>query len=417
MKKILKYLPVLALLTIVAACGNNKNASETTDATDADTLVADIYNENAPVPFVDLDKEYPKKTIYIEDIADVRYVPLETNDSCLISFPSKIVMRDSLIIISDTQQNEIYFFNSDGKYLSKISHHGRGPLEYYNVYNTCVDFDRKLVYIADPYSYPRKVKAYNFDGTYNYDFPLSDEFLYNISIKEIEMLDKDHIIFSQRSSTSNIRTTLDSIPFRIINVFSGEVTPVDITVDRPGETGITYVAEDGRASSTGFSLGSMYKVDNDIVLSDYTHPMVYIMHNGELRPLLERSLKQSPSPDYGRLSSVMAHTDRYIFIQRMETEIDRKNTNIEVTDARDYMYDRNTDTMVEIEDIRSRDSGIRELIEMWGTNVPRNTVVRGLPIFVYKGLSEKGKLKGRLKELVDSLDDEANHILTIMKFK
>lgn len=326
-------------------------------------------------------------------------------------------MRDSLIIITDSQQDEIFFFNTDGKYLNKISHHGRGPQEYYNVYSTCVDFDRKLVYIADPYSYPRKVKAYNFDGTYNYDFPLSDEFLYNISIKEIEMLDKDHIIFSQRSSTSNIRTTLDSIPFRKINVFSGEVTPIDITVDHPGETGISYATEDGRARSSNVSIGSMYKVGNDVVLSDYTHPMVYIMHNGELRPLLERSLKQSPSRDYGRLSSVMAHTDRYFFIRRTETEIDRKNTNIEIKDQRTFMYDRKTDTMVEIEEIRSRDSGIRELIEMWNTNVPRNTVVRSLPIFVYKGLSEKGKLKGRLKELVDSLDDEANPILTIMKFK
>jgi len=417
MNKTLKYLAALAVLVIVAACGNSKGASETSDATDAYTLVADIYYENAPVPFVDLDKEYPKKTIYIEDLADVRYVPLETNDSCLISFPSKIVMRDSLIIITDSQQDEIYFFNSDGKYLNKISHKGSGPQEYYHIYGSCVDFDRKLVYIADPYSYPRKVKAYNFDGTYNYDFPLSDEFLYHISIKEIEMLDKDHIIFSQRSSTSNIRTTLDSIPFRKINVFSGEVTPVDITVDRPGETGINYVSEDGKSRSTGFSLGSMYKVANDIVLSDYTHPMVYIMHNGELRPLLERSLKQSPSRDYGRLSSVMAHTDRYFFIRRTETEIDRKNTNIEIKDQRTFMYDRKTDTMVEIEEIRSRDSGIRELIEMSNTNVPRNTVVRSLPIFVYKGLSEKGKLKGRLKELVDSLDDEANPILTIMKFK
>lgn len=414
MNKTLKYLAALAVLVIVAACGNSKRASETSDATDADTLIADIYDENAPVPFVDLDKEYPKKTIYIEDLADVRYVPLETNDSCLISFPHKIVMRDSLIIITDKQQDEIFFFNTDGKYLSKISHKGSGPMEYHRIYQSCVDFDRKLVYILDLTSYPHKFKAYDFDGSYNYELPFTD---LELSFKEMEMPDKDNIIFARSSSTSNYRTTLDSIPFRKINVFSGEVTPVDITVDRPGETGITYVAEDGRASSTGFSLGSMYKVDNDIVLSDYTHPMVYIMHNGELRPLLERSLKQSPSQDYGRLSSVMAHTDRYIFIQRMETEIDRKNTNIEVTDARNYMYDRKTDTIVEIEDILSRDSGIRELIEMWGTNVPRNTVVRGLPIFVYRGLSEKGKLKGRLKELVDSLDDEANPILTIMKFK
>lgn len=414
MKRIFGYLAALAVLVIVAACSNSRKTSDTADTNAADTLVADIYDENAPVPFVDLDKEYPKKTIYIEDIADVRYVPLETNDSCLISYPDKIVMRDSLIIITDRQQDEIFFFNADGKYLNKISHKGSGPMEYNGIYQSCVDFDRKLVYILDLTSYPRKFKAYDFDGSYNYELPFTD---LELSFKEMEMLDKDNIIFARSTSTTNYRTTLDSIPFRIINVFSGEVTPVDITVDRPGETGMTYITEDGRSRSTSFSLGSMYKVDNDIVLSDYTHPTVYIMHNGELRPLLERSLKQSPSRDYGRLSSVMAHTDRYFFIRRTETEIDRKNTNIEVTDARDYIYDRKTDTMVEIEDILSRDSGIRELVEMWGTNVPRNTVVRGMPIFVYKGLSEKSKLKGRLKELVDSLDDEANPILTIMKFK
>ena len=42
-----------------------------------------VNDSSANIWTFDVTKEYPKKEMYIQDIADVKYVPLESNDSML----------------------------------------------------------------------------------------------------------------------------------------------------------------------------------------------------------------------------------------------------------------------------------------------------------------------------------------------
>lgn len=60
---------------------------------------------------------------------DIRFIPLETNDQCLMDRDiSKIELFDSHISISSNKY--IYKFDFRGKFLNRIGKQGRGPGEY-----------------------------------------------------------------------------------------------------------------------------------------------------------------------------------------------------------------------------------------------------------------------------------------------
>lgn len=60
------------------------------------------------LPVFDLQGQYPKKEIILQDIADVRYVVLETGDSSLVG-TRPILMTDSLIVTVNKKSDVIFF--------------------------------------------------------------------------------------------------------------------------------------------------------------------------------------------------------------------------------------------------------------------------------------------------------------------
>ena len=77
--------------------------------------------QNAIFWELDVAKDYPEKTINFEDIADVRYVPLETTDQSLIQSIHKMATSDDKIVICDLVQNTIFIFDKDGHFINSIN--------------------------------------------------------------------------------------------------------------------------------------------------------------------------------------------------------------------------------------------------------------------------------------------------------
>ena len=50
---------------------------------------------------IDVKKEYPKKDIVLNDIAEITYIPLETNDSSVMHPNFEISLSADTIIVSD----------------------------------------------------------------------------------------------------------------------------------------------------------------------------------------------------------------------------------------------------------------------------------------------------------------------------
>ncbi|MCK9161006.1 MAG: 6-bladed beta-propeller [Bacteroidaceae bacterium] len=95
-----------------------------------------------------------------EAAKNIRIVPLETKGECLISKIDNIIIADSSIIINDNQK--IYRFDMNGKFMNIIGKIGEGPEEYINL--SQIEYGEKDKGI---YCFATKgIKIYNMDGTY-----------------------------------------------------------------------------------------------------------------------------------------------------------------------------------------------------------------------------------------------------------
>lgn len=72
---------------------------------------------------------------------NISYLPLETNDSCLLKYIKRIICKNGYIYIADTKSGgqEITLFKEDGHYKRKIGHKGNGPEEYLGFLNISVN--------------------------------------------------------------------------------------------------------------------------------------------------------------------------------------------------------------------------------------------------------------------------------------
>ena len=106
-------------------------------------------HEDSTFPTIDLNKDYPTKRIDIHEIADVEYIPLETNEQSLIGNTDFQAISDKYIIIGDMKYFQIIIFDRQGKFIRCINKRGQGPGEYNSFYAFDVDFDKEEIFIRE----------------------------------------------------------------------------------------------------------------------------------------------------------------------------------------------------------------------------------------------------------------------------
>ena len=121
----------LGCLFAMSCMNNNQNETAAHEASISEAKPSESSEaQNAIFWELDVAKDYPEKTINLEDIADVRYVPLETTDQSLIQGIHKMATSDDKIVICDLVQNTVFIFDQDGHYINSINKEGPGPQEY-----------------------------------------------------------------------------------------------------------------------------------------------------------------------------------------------------------------------------------------------------------------------------------------------
>lgn len=80
---------------------------------------------NQALPVIDMNEDYPEKEIVLQDIADISYIPLETNDEFLFDGSVEVV-TDQYVITKGHRGNDVCFFSRQGKALNRIHRVGNG---------------------------------------------------------------------------------------------------------------------------------------------------------------------------------------------------------------------------------------------------------------------------------------------------
>lgn len=111
-----------------------------------------------------------EKVALSEIATEIRYVPLETTDNCLLSDELQVYYVAGCIFVGD-QKNSVFFrFDKDGKLLNQIGKKGEGPGEYKRVLFFTVDDKERIVYLVDTSG--QCLMAYNFEGKFLRKLPM-----------------------------------------------------------------------------------------------------------------------------------------------------------------------------------------------------------------------------------------------------
>lgn len=162
MKKNILY---ILLIFIFIGCTSTKK--------EVDAETGDIVS----IPITDMETDYGKLSDFAEEI---KMIPLEFNDDCILGEIEKIVMSDSCIFIMERyNQQGVYVFDHSGKYLYRIGSRGQGPEEFVNLSDFSLNEEEGLIYLYDLAR--TKVLVLSFEGDFIKDIPMNyytDKFEY-----------------------------------------------------------------------------------------------------------------------------------------------------------------------------------------------------------------------------------------------
>lgn len=88
-----------------------------------------------------------KAQFYLTTVClSIEYVPLETNENCLLSDNVRYKLLNDRIIVTDLKKQNIFLFDRNGAFIRKLGKRGNGPNEYLMV-TSMLSKERRAVYV------------------------------------------------------------------------------------------------------------------------------------------------------------------------------------------------------------------------------------------------------------------------------
>lgn len=368
------------------------------------------------LPVFDLQGQYPKKEIILQDIADVRYVVLETGDSSLVGIRT-ILMTDSLIVTVN-KKSDVIFFDKSGKHLHSFNHTGMSGEEYGDVVSGyCIDEKKREIFIYD--GLQSRIQVYDYGGAYRRTLKLPQNRMFASSIFEYDenfLFGEDYRLVDSQDGKYPVNKT----PYYKISKKNGKLTSIPITVKERIRDGLSYTVGDGAFGYVSLLMSPVARLGSDILIADYSLDTAYVYRDDHLIPLTVRRNHTSEN-NIPILATVDVMTGRYLLWYTIVKDIDVKNNH--VSDPVAYLYDRFTNEYCQV-DLVNRDGVSATNVPIFQMRlsanyhvVPENYAIQCYPAEKLIELNGQGKLKGELKEIASKLNDEDNPVLIIVKFK
>lgn len=381
MKKL--YTITLLLASMLLSCGGGKGEAQKQKVSDG------LWT-------FDVTKEYPTKEIYIQDIADVDYIPLETNDSILWR-GREVLYLDDDYIVGANRNNGVYFHDGKGKALNMFNKMGQGPKEYSDMYKVQYDKKSDEIYINDMFKY----YVYDKEGNFKRSFQGIEDKLYS-RIEQFFILNEDELI--QYNYNNNHYTRVSRL--------TGEHLG-DIKLGVADSTTTLHFRKNNMIFNT---IVSHFTKDKEgYIITSFSADTTYLLtSNLQLKPIGVR-IPPVSSQDVPVFLLPVKNTPRYYFMSTIKKE--------DSFPTKAYMMDKKTNQIYYLKDyFKNKDYiGLKVHLDMFGpavlANLPNNVCVQSLNITKLCEAYEEGKLSGKLKDIAANLKEDDNPVLMIIKFR
>lgn len=356
---------------------------------------------------VDINESYStKKELVLQDFMDVEYIPLETNDEFINQGCVEAVGKKFIVVTNYSHDGNIYIYDRSGKAIRKINRKGQGGEEYTFILSITLDEENNEIFINDHYA--KKIKVYDLEGNFKRSFKQKtegDSQYYG----QIFNYDKENLICYDEINAE--------IPFLLVSKQDGSITK-EI---RPSFKEKKYFFQVLRMenSTRCAGPGSYSRItpfnDNWILLEPSSDTIYTLMPDCSLRPFIVRTPPiHSMNPEVFLIPRLISN--RYYFMESIKNVYDfRKEEGFPKTyfvyDTQEKEFSRyiiyNGDYTYKNEFYMVMLTPINTQGELWAT----------INAFELCQDYKKGKLKGKLKEVAATLEEDDNRVVMLVKSK
>lgn len=376
---------LVIILLVLMGCGGEKPAT--------DSLVT-----------VDVTANYPKKELILQDFMDVEYAPLETTDEFITKGKVMDVGKD-IILVANVREGDILIFDrTTGQGLRKINRKGQGAEEYLLLVNLILDEANNEMFANDGPS--SKIQVYDLHGNFKRSIPYKK----GAFVSNIYNYDKDYLLCQDTYAPEN---TSSVNLFFLLSKQDGSRKDIEIPFEKKISTVIVKQVGD-QVYGNGPRNSLIVPFQNNWILTEPSTDTVYMNQpDNSIHPFMVRTPSvHTMEPEVFLFPGVL--TNRYYFMQTVKKEYDfEAQKGLPTTDL---MYDRQGKTIYKYTVYNNDFSERAEDMSLRSIN-NEIALVQTLQAHELVEAYEKGKLKGKLKEIAAKLNEEDNPVIMLVKHK
>lgn len=352
---------------------------------------------------IDVTANYPKKDFILQDFFDIEYIPLETTDE-FVSESIPLAIGDKIIIVRNSQNGDIFIFNrKNGKGIRKINRQGQSGEEYVYNYNALLDEDKGELIICD-----RKILVFDLEGNFKRSFDPKK----NAQLGDVTNFDSESFIWRNTAFDFDMDNTAIEMPmFFLTSKQDGSIIKeIQIPIDKRKSSVIMW-----RDGDMVYSMGPRNKTiipfKDEMILTEASSDTVYkYTQDHKLIPFIARTPSvQSMDPEVFLLPGIVSDDNCFM-------EINTKKRGASDTSL---MLDRKTGEVFQ-STVYNGDYSNKQSVNMFNMGKNGNPNVafwQPIPAHRLVEAYERNELKGNLKEIAAKLDDDANAVIMIAKYK
>lgn len=404
------YVWALYASLLLYSCGAN-STNRQDDKEDASTEQIQEAKKEQGVVTLDVTKDYPEKKIVLQDLADVKYIPLETKKNALLTNSAGCLgyVSDSLIV-ARTSDKEIVLFNGDGSVRSSFRHVGQGSKEYQSIIGIVVDPQAQEIFIVD-YLLRYRMQVYSFTGQYKRTLPIP----FKMILDGLQDFSADCLLACDQKVRQDISNRAK--PYMLLSKKTGEIVKdLDIHFTKRLSRSISKPLGENQTISAALGYNPIVRCEDSYVIGDLSADTVYTYSpQGILSPMLVRTppvlSMETPKvllPDYRAGSYFFFYLVDFEFDFETRTGFPDKYMVYDYAAGKPYVC-KLVNRDCEEQEIQLGDGGV--------TNKAWNTACYTIPSSMLIEQLEAGKVHGPLKEIAATRVEDDNPVLVIVRFK
>ena len=349
---------------------------------------------------IDVEKSYPKKKLAINDLWEVEYVALETDTTFLVAGGQpRHVGENKLGFVDNRTGNLLFFDTKTGKKAFCINRKGAEPQEYKSV--GALVMDEKTGEVFAWSIFDGTFQVYDEQGNYQRTLQMhnrrKDEYSYItnfINLNDVNLL----------CSSNNMKGYATHY---LLNKKNSQTVLIDSIPNERYFSEYIFAQKDGVTYSTAQSLAPFIRTSDGIVYADHSNDTLYRMTDNMTPTAFIARTPKVKETQPNKILKFDNETNDWMFLSSIEMAYDfSKNEGMHRTD---YGVEKANGQIFEVKFIIPDYKGMEYTPS--SLNCHYYTADQLLTAL------EEGKLKGKLKETVQDLDEEDNGVVMMLKRK